>query len=55
MSEKDKMMYVIPYMWNLKSKANEWIQQNRNQLTERTNWWLPVGRQKGGRAKQACG
>ena len=55
LSEKDKMLYFITYMWNLKNKANEWIQQNRNQLTERTNWWLPVGRQKGGRAKRVQG
>ena len=31
------LLYVITYMWNLKHKTNEWIQQNRNRFTDIEN------------------
>ena len=41
-----KIVYNFTYMWNLKNKANEQIQQNRNRVIETENK-LAVARGEG--------
>ena len=46
------MLYVITYMWNLKNKTEERIQQNRNRFTDLENKLeVTSGEREGGKGK----
>ena len=45
-TEKDKYC-MISHMWNLKNKTNEWIQQNKNRLTDIENKLMSTSGDRG--------
>ena len=47
-SQKEKDKYDIPYMWNLKKDANEFIYKTEtDSQMQKTNLWLPKGKGRG--------
>lgn len=45
------ILYDSTYTWNLKGK----LVNRTDSQTQRTNWWFPVGRGKGGGQKTGRG
>ena len=47
-SERERQtVYVISDMWKIKNKTNEYSKMGTDSQIQRTNYWLPVRRDKG--------